>query len=173
MKKNNLCKNFKSKIFLLSVFLLASFSSLSCSVDKFKREQKDRYNEVSAELERNKYLWEQNQLKDYEFICQQFGGGSVPFGEALIKVRHQKLVSIENTNENGYGKIDRCEKFETIEKVFEYIRENLDDEQRLDVKYDEQLGYPTEVKLTASYAVDAWNGFVIKELKNTSDDHKK
>ena len=172
MKKNPY-KKFKLKILLQSFFLLVTFSFSSCSIDKFKQEQKNRYNEVSAELERNKSLWEQNQLKDYEFICQQFGGGNIPFGETLTKVHQGKLVSVENSNKNGFGKTDRCEKLETIEKVFEYIRKNLDDETRLDVKYHAQLGYPTEVKLTASNAIDAWNGFFIKELKNTSDNYKK
>ena len=172
-RKNNIYKIINSKIFPLTVFLLITIIFSNCSVDKFKQEQKDRFSEVFVELDHNKRLWEEHQLKDYEFICQQFGGGSVGWGEALIKVKQGKSVSIENTNKQELGKLDGYENIETIEKVFEYIKQNLDAGKRIDVKYHEQLGYPMEVKITVSYAIDAWRGFFIRELKNTSDNNNK
>lgn len=132
---------------------------------KFLNDQKEKYAAISAELEQNRRLWEENKITNYDFVCHRDAGGVNGWGDALIKVRNNQSISIEKADKESLAKIDGYEKFDTVEKIFDSIKQDLESGNAIQVKYDKNLGYPKEVGIMFSYDIDSWTDFSIEKFK--------
>jgi hypothetical protein len=133
--------------------------------ENFKKEWQDKYNATVAEMERNRQLWQESKILNYDFVCQQFAGGMNGWGEVKIKARENKSVSIEKTEKDSLAKIDGYEKFDTIVKIFDFMRQELDEGRLVRVEYDKDLGYPEQISITYSYAIDAYFGVTVRKFE--------
>lgn len=116
--------------------------------ENFKKEWQDKYNATVAEMERNRQLWQESKILNYDFVCQQFSGGLMGMGEKKIKVRENKVVSIEPTERDYPSSVFNFENFETIDKTFDFMRQELDRGGLVEVKYNENLGYPEGIGIS-------------------------
>jgi len=138
MKKNFL-QSASSVIFLTIVFHLPG-----CTLSQ-----------QSNEMKYNRRLWRKNNIVNYRFI------GSSKCGAVIIKVRDGKATSIEQAFKSRVGtNLDCYEKFDTVDKIFGYVQQQMENGKPLYVKYNEKFGFPEEIKIGSSF--DTENQISIK-----------
>jgi len=155
-------------IFVTTVALFAGCSDKTIKIfptDNFTKEAKNKYDSTLAELERNRRLWSEKNVRNYEFHCEQFQGGIYTFVAVLIKVRDGKPSSFEVVGKDEeLMRKDDYDKMTSFENMFDFIRQELENGRIIDVKYHE-TGYPTEVRITYSYNTDSSRLIKISEFK--------
>jgi hypothetical protein len=127
---------------------------------------------VNTELEKNRRLWQEKNISDYDLTASLYKGGSSVWAEpVLIKVRNGQAISIEILEEKfkvlsdeeavgGYRELD------TIEKMFDYIQKGLDGEADMQVKYDKNFGYPKDIRVNyIKRGSDSWQTMIIKKFE--------
>lgn len=157
-------------VLLFSVFLFASCSDKVIKIfpsDNFTKEARGKYEASFAELERNRQLWQESKIENYDFEIAYNTMVGCTCSPVKFKVREGKMISIEEDPKNraynsGYYK---PEKKETIEKVFDFILQALDDDQIIDAQYNQKFGYPEQVTITSSFNVDARSFFYITKFE--------
>lgn len=108
---------------------------------------------LNPELESSKRKWVDSKILDYEFEITKDHGNWMP---SIIHVRSGKVVSKQPTDEKGeLGLIEEYDDFETIEKIFASIQNFYDKEYRVEVKYNERLGYPERVLFDHGKSTDS------------------
>ncbi len=74
----------------------------------------------------------------------------------VIKIRGGEKISLEKASkEYDYvydSRTDGFEDFDTIDKLFSYMRQELDDRNIIEVKYDKKYGYPKKAVITVTFA---------------------
>ena len=172
-----------TKLSLLIILPIIVFHLLSCSSlqqidsgnstienkprnieeENFAKEQTEKFEATNNELERNRRLWQGNKIVDYDFVVWKLAGGVNGWSPALIKVREGEIISIEAASKSDFLKIDGYENFDTVEKLFNYMRLELENGKIIIAKYNKKFGYPEEVHIVFSYAIHG--GHTIKVTK--------
>lgn len=118
----------------------------------FEKEWKSKYDATVAELERSRNLWQESKVVNYDFVAAKYAGGNTNEWNrlpVLIKIREGEKISIEKVEKDKdyviYSRTDGFEDFDTIDKLFNYMRQELEKGRMLEVKYDKKLGYPKHV----------------------------
>ncbi len=151
----------------------SSNKPVNIAEENFKKEWKSKYEATVATLEKNRLLWESSKNVNYDFICGKPGTGAVTDGwtrlAVLIKVRNGEQISIEKVEkDNDYVRISRTdgfEDFDTIDKLFKYLREELEKGRMIWAEYNKKYGYPQEVGITYSYEIHGGVGIRISKLQ--------
>lgn len=134
--------------------------------ESFEKDWKNTREAAAAELERNRLLWQENKIANYNIVCGQYAGGfENPAEPAIIKVRAGKAVSIEAVAKSNAPKLNGYENFDTIDKLFEYAQHELENGKILNVKYNRKLGYPEITSIKRSYDIDDWNSINITKFE--------
>jgi hypothetical protein len=127
---------------------------------------------VNTDLDKNRRLWQEKRIGDYDLTAGLYKGGSSVWAEpVLIKVRNGKAISIDILDEKykvlsdkeaigGYKELD------TIEKMFDYIQKGLDGEADIQVKYDKNFGYPKDMRINyIKRGWDSWQTMIIEKFE--------
>ena len=70
----------------------------------------------------------------------------------IIKVQDSKAISIEQAFKSQVGiKLGCYEKFDTVDKIFDYVRQELETGKPVYVKYNKKFGCPEEIKIGSSF----------------------
>ncbi len=131
--------------------------------ESFVREWKNKFEAAAAELESNRRLWQENKMTDYNFVIAKYAGGNTNEwnrSPVLIKVRKDEKISIEvesKSDSSIMAGADGFEDFDTIGKLFDYIKQKLNDKNIIDVEYDKKLGYPKNVFMRFTFNVSDHN----------------
>ena len=139
----------------------------------FVKEWKAKYDITLAELERNRKLWQESKITNYDFVTAKYAGGQTNTWNrlsVLIKIREGEKVSLEKVEKDvDYvysSRTDGFEDIDTIDKLFDYIRQQLDDRNILEIKYDKNYGYPKSVNITFTFATNHnWRVIEISKLE--------
>lgn len=138
----------------------------------FKKEWKSKFEATAAELERNLRLWQDSKINDYDFVISKEAPGltnSWRHSPVYIKIRKGQKISSELVPDDKHSvspTIDGFEDFDTIDKLFAYLKEELKKERILQIKYDEKLGYPKDVLIIYSNEIHGYNNLKISNLQN-------
>ena len=125
--------------------------------DNFTKEARSKYQVTFAELERNRQLWQESKVENYDFeIACNTGAGTSTISGVAVKVREGKMISIEKSPKDHPGEIYESENVETVGKIFEFMKQELDDDRIIKAEYNQNLGYPERIRITHSYAIDAY-----------------
>lgn len=161
--------------YLTSLFLLAVFQLTGCGLslhtDYDKPSPKKTTNPVNAEFEKNRRLWQENKIVNYNFVSTKFGGGIYAWVPVFIQVRNSQKVSMEPARaRKELERIDGYEDFDTVEKIFARIQEAYEKGYIVNVIYNTKFGYPE--RITIDDLSDAHSAFVIEiskfEVVNTN-----
>lgn len=136
--------------------------------EKFAKDAKSKYDVVVSELERNRRLWQENRIVNYDFVAWKLAPGVSSdwnASPALIKVRNGEKISLEAASEDKDYKIDSYEGFDTIDKLFDYILKVLKEGRQVNVKYNKKYGYAEDVSIIFAYASDSSNGINITKFE--------
>lgn len=128
--------------------------------ESFIKEWKNKFEAASSELERNRNLWQENKIDSYDFVIANSAGGNTNEwnrSPVLIKVRNNEKTSIEVESKSDKSIMARTvgfEDFDTIDKLFDYMRRELNDTKIINVKYDKRFGYPKSVFMKFTNTID-------------------
>lgn len=163
---------------LTLIFLIAVFQCLGCHssvqtdsklpiIEKETKEQTKKPKIIDAELERNRRLWRETNILDYNMVTTaNIGGNVVPARSVLIKVRGGKFMSIETNESVANVRIVMYEEYNTVDKIFDKIQKGFDEGATVEVEYNKQFGHPE--KLMLNYIMlgdDAWYGMKVEKFK--------
>ncbi len=143
----------------------------SVSEENFEKQWNIKYAAIAAELERNRRLWLENKIINYDFVIAKDGPGSTNEWRrlpVLIKIREGEKTSIEGLSKSDsliYSKTDGFENFDTIDKLFNYLQEELNNGRILEVKYDKKLGYPKGAVIIYSNEIHGYNSIEISKVE--------
>lgn len=187
-------KNFK-KLLILSVFAVSGFQFLGCAAHQPVISDSQNSNNITSnvssvnnintavntpkksdtELEKNKKLWREKNITNYNLTASLFEGGPNRWAEpVLIKVRNGKAISTELLGErykwNPFGGVEDLmegyKELNTIEKMFDYIQKGLDVEGFVSVKYDKNFGYPQKMVVNLiKGATDTGQTMIIRKFE--------
>ncbi len=123
---------------------------------------------VDPELERNRQLWNEKKIADYDFVASIREGGMSNIAEpVLIKVRGGKYISIDPISKSEKRPFEAYNRYETVDKMFDTVQEELDKGlSYVKVKYDKELGYPQDIGIVSKTATaDGSTGCEIKKFE--------
>lgn len=168
----------KSMIILAIVFQLFGCSpqhpfdnSTNISEENFAKAWKSKFYETDIELERRRVLWQENKIVNYDFVAAKYAGGQTNTwnrSPVLIKVREGEKVSIETeskTDKSSMARTDGFEDFDTVDKLFEYLRKELEEGKMLEVEYDIRSGYPKSSRIRDSFEIHGARSIVITKFE--------
>lgn len=160
-------------MFLIIVFqFLGCYSSVQTDskvpiIEKAEIEDVKKPKVVNVELERNRRIWNEKNILDYNMIgTADIGGNVVPARRVLIKVRDGKFVSIETNEPVDNVRIVMYEEYNTVNKIFDKIQKGFDEGAKVEVEYHKKFGYPEKLMLNyIMFGEDSWYGMKIEKFE--------
>ncbi len=134
----------------------------------FVKEWKDKYDITLTELEKNLRLWQESEIANYNCVTWKFATGATSDWnafQALIKVRNNQNISIESKLKQKDFRVEDYKDFDSIDKIFKYIRQELDNGRIVYAKYDKKSGYPKSVIFDYSFMIDDERGIAIEKFE--------
>lgn len=130
-------------------------------------EQTNKTKIVDPDLEKNRRLWLESKIVNYDIVCSiDVSGITNPAKPVLIKVRDGKAISIEPISKSNTASVEMYKIFETVEKMFDKIEVESEKGAIVQVKYSKEFGYPEDIGINyASLGFNAWNGVEIKKFE--------
>lgn len=150
------------------------FPGAERGAENFKKEWESKYEQTAARLERQKQLWSESNIPDYDFVAAKYAGGNTNQwnrSPVVIKVRGGERVSIELEAAPRGTYMERTDGFEevdTIDKLFAYLKKELDSGMQLEVKYDKKSGYPKSSHIIWSWASHGSRSIIISRFTPVS-----
>jgi hypothetical protein len=119
----------------------------SAAQKELEIEWKNRYDETSAELYRNRNLWRDSRILNYNFTAVKVTDGGFETwdpGPVTIKVQGGAAAAIESRliSEDHWASTEGFKDIDTIDKLFDFLRQELEAGKMLEVDYDARTGYP-------------------------------
>jgi len=100
---------------------------------------------VNPDLERNRRLWLESKIINYDMTIQAHVGGNViPAESVIIEVRDNKSTLIEPDPRVDEVRLRTYRKYATINEMFDAIQNGFDEDAIVEVKYNTKYGYPEE-----------------------------
>ena len=139
--------------------------SLINSQSEIEKKQTYKFDASKSELEKNRRLWRDKEITNYNFISSIFYHRLYnPAVPVLIKVRAAKNISIEPISKSNPGSIEEYKRFDTIEKMFDTIEQMLEAEEKVNVNYNKEIGYPEEIVVDEPKEGGGWFVMNIKKF---------
>lgn len=119
---------------------------------------KDRakFDKQISELTKNRELWKSQNISNYGYTMQQFSEGMGNDWKLVFKVRDNKPIPFENMT---YPEFHKYENSDTIDELFDYIKDSMEEGWSVNVKFENSLGYPKEI------SVGGMDGFMSKKIE--------
>ncbi len=122
------------------IFFIIIFSLTGCG--------QRRVETIDGELERNRQLWRQKKIPDYNFVVYRITMGTWGWQPNLIQVRNGNVFSKEAIGEVGpMMHVDGHEQFETVEKMFATIEDAYKKGYDVNIIYNRECGYPEQIRI--------------------------
>lgn len=151
------------KLLVFLIYLVAIFQLFSCSSSNSRFENQDFSNkpvnlnnaeerrifeEISREIEKKRSLWRENNISDYDFVCERSVEGVGGDFTVTIKVRDNKTLPIKDIKRFQFKDINdfpHYKEINSIEKLFDYAQRMLEEGYRVRVIFDNQYEFPEEI----------------------------
>ena len=140
--------------------------------ENWRNQWKSEFDKTFALLEMNQKLWKEKQILNYDFVIAKYSGGHTnPWNRepVLIKVRDGEKVSIEPVEKDKeyviYSKTDGFENFDTIDKLFDYLKLELEKGSMVGGEFNKILGFPQKITLTFSFEIHGYHNIVVEKLE--------
>lgn len=119
--------------------------------------EKAKFDKLIVEFNKNRSLWKSNNISDYDYFCEVFGGGMTVYNPAIIKVRENKTFSVEEVVKSQYHKQFNLKGISPYEEMFDSIQKQLEMGCSVNVKYHKKYGYPEEWWAECISAFDSYS----------------
>jgi hypothetical protein len=124
-------------------------------------------NSEAAQLQQHQQKWAQQNLENYRYTLQ-VGCFCPPEVRqpVVVEVRNGKVASIAAAENGKSVNPDYFQNYDSVAKLFEIVEDAIArDAYRLDITYDETLGYPTQINIDYNqYMADEERYLTIENL---------
>ena len=162
IEKGNLVRFMNSTNFKLCVFVITLFTCLiftgcqplqqKTEADVSVYEQKKKPDNKNANVEEDdlisvddlrqaRNLWLEKKIVNYNMTVRYEPHGDPSASPVLIKVRNNQAVSTKPISENDRRSLAHYPIFETVEKTFDIIQQELDNQAEVRGAFNPKLGY--------------------------------
>ncbi len=142
---------------MIKLGLFVMFSLTACLAGGGSAERPDKpggavpsaQDKEMSRLEKNRTKWKENRPQSYEFVLEHSQWGNLPeFRKVLITVEGNKVIDDEDLEKERALRTPRKDVLLTIDEVFGLIERKLKNKpDKVEIVYDESLGYPRSVKI--------------------------
>jgi hypothetical protein len=139
-----------------SQFQNKDFSNKPVNLNNEKERQK--FEEISREVERNRSLWKEKNISNYDFEIENFAEGMGSDWTQTFKVRDNKTLPVKRKYD--YPPPSRYENINSVEKLFDYIQQSLETGYSVSVTFNKEYGYPEDIGM-----LTGGNGWVSTKIK--------
>lgn len=139
--------------------------------ENFAKEWKSEFEKTATDLEKHRQLWQEKQIVNYDFVVRKSAPGvwsGWMRAPVLIKVRGDEKISIEQVEKGEdtvVSETDGFEDFDTIDKLFNFLRQELEKGRMLRIKYNKKMGYPEHTSIHGSYEIHGYVNIAIEKFK--------
>ncbi len=100
---------------------------------------------IDSDFERNWKLWVENNISNYDLtVSIAVSSFTTPAEPVLIEVRAGKSISIKPLAKDDQRSLETYNHYDTVEKLFNKIKEHAEKGDKVKVKYNKELGYPED-----------------------------
>jgi Family of unknown function (DUF6174) len=119
-----------------------------------------------TELERNRELWHESKIDNYNFVIMKLDSGTRGWVPSLIKIRSGKVISKKPTMIPGpMDIVDGYDDFDSVEKIFNQIQEAYGKGYTVRVRYNKELGYPEETIINHMKSTDSFFSIEVSKFE--------
>jgi hypothetical protein len=90
-------------------------------------------------------LWREKNIANYNFEIQRFAEGIGGDWNLKFNVRDNKTLPLEN--KYNYPSPKQYEEISSVEKLFDYTQKLLETGYQVNVKFDEEYGFPEDIAM--------------------------
>lgn len=128
---------------------------------------KERKNadKLIEELNKNREIWKSQNISNYNYVCEALPVGMTGYPPASIKVRDGKTYSSEGIGGSESHFHYKYDKMDTIDKIFDFLKQQLEEGSYVNVKYNKKFGYPENFWVSYSIGAHNNNAFVISKFE--------
>ncbi len=121
--------------------------------ESFANDWKEEFEATVDEIERNRRKWQESKIENYSFEIAKYAGGTTnPWNRRPFLIKIQNGEKTIEKIEKGYDEeTDGFEDIDTIDKLFNYLRKELENGKIIEAKYHKKFGYPKEVFIIYTY----------------------
>lgn len=123
----------------------------------FHKDWHAKYAATKAEITKKAEAWKDKNLLNYDFTIARYAGGQTNTWNrwpVRIVARDGVVTSkqlVDTTDTSEPARTDGFEDFDTIPKLFDYLLEELESGNILEVEFDRNLGYPRRAFMIFTY----------------------
>jgi hypothetical protein len=118
-----------------------------------------------GELKKNQKLWERQGIFNYRYTLSNDCFCISEFrGPVIIEVRDGSTTNIVSADTAMPVNSELFQKYDTVPKLFDLIKDAIANGEDLSVEYDHVLGYPTQINI-GNLAADAGIITTVKDLQ--------
>ncbi|HEY0429786.1 MAG TPA: DUF6174 domain-containing protein [Pyrinomonadaceae bacterium] len=178
--------NFTTSFQILSCLIIVLFLSSCSASSRFENqdfsnkpvnlnnaEEREKFEEISREIEKNRSLWREKNISDYDFVCERRVEGEGGDFIITIKVRANETLPVNREDvtlpvikDNNRFTVKDINNFpyyketNSIEKLFDYIQRMLEEGYRVKVTFNNQYGFPEQIEI-----ITLGNGWISIKIK--------
>lgn len=121
--------------------------------------------------------WKQQNIADYDLEISKVGPGHTNTWDrapVLIEVRNGERRSIRLANAEDQrlimARLDGFEEIDSIDKLFAYLKSEIENGRIVDVDYDQRLGYPelSTIRFTFAY-IHGWRNIRVARVERKTN----
>lgn len=140
-------------------------SSFNPPVNLNNTKERKYADKLLNELNKNRELWKSQNISDYDYFCEVWGGGMTVFNPASIKVRDGKTSSSEEIVLSEYHFHYNFERIDSFEKMFDFIKEQVERGSSVNIDYNKKFGFPERFGINYSLIQHDFNSIKISKFR--------
>ena len=107
-------------------------------------------NSGDPEFEENHQLWAKSSSTNYEMtVSIQVSSYTEPARPVRVRVENGESISIVPVSPSDHRSLEPYRRFDTVEKIFQEIKQQRANANKVQVQYESQKGYPKEATFYA------------------------
>ena len=131
-------------------------------------QERQKFEEISREIEKNRSLWREKNISNYDFVCERRVEGVGGDFTVTINVRGNEALPVKDNEKNRFTVKDindfpYYKEINSIEKLFDFTQRMLEEGWRVNVTFDTQYGFPKDVGIKTDGT--GWISIKVKQLE--------
>ncbi len=122
-------------------------------------QDRQKFEEISSELEKNRNLWREKNIFNYDFEVQRLAEGVGGDFTLTFKVRNNETLPIKT----DYPYPDRYEDINSIEELFDYSQQMLERGNSVSIAFNQEFGFPEHVGISGGGT--SWVSIYIRKFQ--------
>lgn len=126
---------------------------------------KNGINATADEVERNRRLWQESKIENYDFEIERHAEGMGGDWTLNFNVRNNETLPVKTKNKLDYPPAFQHENINSVRKLFDYVQQqSVKEDQNVSVAFDEKYGFPKQIRITSKKS-NGWLSIEVKQFE--------